>query len=284
MSRKNFSFVSCLGLAAFLTAVPSYALELAGTIFKSNKQETINFDLNLTAPNASYEIKGGTSTDQGIFYSSDLDFSFVRVTKKAHTIDGRYLFKSYPNSGKMTVYLRDRTVDGMILAGIPLSGKITQGYWIDDVIEFSNLTVKGTKASGCLDYNAWNGHYNVGSDCQFGGCKITGDKNQACVMDYDTWGKNSMPISMKFGNLIITGRINFADTKEIEKSGKSTKETVVSTLGTIGFIIKKDDGSEPVISSEVSPKDGQLAESADEENLRKFLAFFQLIAFDTFAE
>lgn len=268
-------------LTLSLSSSFAFALTLTGTVDKSNKEETVSYDLILGGSSSNYTVKGSVSTRKGLI-KSGLDFGFIRVTRNELTPTGLTFARDFANNGKMVVYMRERQLKQMNLAGLSADGTFVQGY-VDDGIFFKSLKIDGQDSSGVIDYNDVNGHYNA-KDCSFGSCKIMGP-NGIQVMDYDGyWGKNSMVVDMIFGSLQVEGNINFADTVSRRRWQDSDgdwhdSETVIATKGSINFNVNRADGSPLVLEPLTAASTGK--EDAD---VRKLIAFLELFCFDMFAE
>lgn len=259
----------------------SFALTLTGVVDKSNKEETVSYDLLLGGSSNNYTVKGSVSTRKGLI-KSGLDFGFIRVTRSELTPNGLSFAREIPNNGKMVVYMRERQLKQMTLAGLSADGTFVQGY-LDDGIFFKSLKIDGVNSSGVLDYNDVNGHYNA-KNCSFGSCKITGSSGDQ-VMDYDSyWGKNSMVVDMIFGALKVEGTINFADTVSHRRWQDSDgdwhdSETVIATKGSVNFNVNRADGSPLALEALTASSTGK-----EDAEVRKLIAFLELFCFDMFAE
>lgn len=263
-----------------LTLGSANAMQMTGTIYKSNANENVVFDFAIKSGSTQYEVKGSTSTDKGIYHST-LNYGYITVVKSTKTPDGREIEAQFNNSGKLHVYPRERRAENLTLAAIPITGSFLQGY-VDDGISFEGLTVAGTPANGCLDYNFVNGHYNAKDECSFGSCKISSSESGDCAFDYDDFSvlrQNSMDIQMRFSDFKVTGRINFNDEKVKNRSSDGDVDVeVTATLGTINADIIRTNGSEIVLSP------ANVTDTDDDFTVTKLIAFFELMAFDMFSE
>jgi len=270
-------FLSC-------TIQSLWAIPLTGTIVKNNHQETLSFDLNLGDNQVYYTIKGSTSTDQG-YYQTDLDYSFIKAEKKVLK-DGWVHTLHLWNEGILEIFPRERRTRDLYLMAVHLEGHYAQGM-VDDGLWLENLYLDGQKSVGALDYNSLNGHYNATGGCSFGDSELTSSNAGACVLNFDHQpflNQNTINVSLQFGNLTISGRINFSDVTKTnvwtdDKGNVHSSISVVSTTGTLNLNVTSTDGSEPHLSSELRNIDGQ-----DEADVRRFLAFLQIMTFDIFAQ
>jgi len=281
LSVSSFALISMVELRA----EPATG-SLSGSIRKSNKQETLEFDVTIRGGLTEYRVVGSTSTSQGWFWS-ELDYSGIRVYKQTLTEDGRVFVKEFKNVGKMNVWMRDRTIKDMTLVGLPIEGRFVNGKFVDYMINLSPLTVDGVESKGILDYTWLTGRYHAKRDAHFGACQITSSNPSGrCIMDYDTWRvkQNTMSVHMNFGGLRVTGRINYDDVT----AGPESDE-VISTTGKMNLTIARVDDTDfllaPVVGQgaelEVDPDDADLF---NDEDVRILLIFFQLISFDMWAE
>ncbi len=258
-------------------------LVLTGEIGKDNKQEVLRFDLTLGDSSWQYEIKGGSSTNQGI-YQTDVDMMGIKVHKKSLTPEGISFSESIQNKGLFQVYPRRRCIVGGEFFGIPIEGNFRQGMFNDGIffdVRGYDLNVDKVKSSGRLNYKATaTGHYVPSSDCKFGDCSIKpGDASKRWALNFDGiygfW--NKFEVNMKFGDLHIQGRINFTDIEKKSKSiisEDSETTTVTSTRGTSNLTIKRADGKPLKLALPNS------SPTEDEKTIRKFLAFLETISFD----
>lgn len=289
------SLTSLCFLFILILSSTALAQDFTGTIKKNNVQETVSFDLTIGDQKLNYTVKGSTKTDKG-YVKSELDFSYIKVTKNQITADGRTFVKEFDNKGKIYVYARERKIGSdekdapkVVLAGIPVAGEFVQGFF-DDGLKLVGMTIDGTQSKGKLDYNSANGHYNAKGDCQFGDCCITSSEDGKCVFDYDDYNdQNAMEITLAFGDLRLNGTINFTDTtKAVEVSSGSDENDddttisheVIATEGKINARLTNADGTALQLADLSQQKD----ETATEKNLRKMIVFFELLSYDMCSE
>lgn len=289
---KFFSLLTIL--SAFIHATAAVAqITLTGTINKDNLQESVAFDLLATDGLTDLVLKGSVSTNQGLVYSSDLDFQFVRVQKIS---EGKR--RSFENKGVLTVYPRQRKSGGLVLAGSKVEGSTIQGL-VDDGISMGGIQVDGHQSSGTMDYNSITGEYNAKDNLRFGESVISPYQNSGFIFNYDDFGgRNVMRTAMNFGSLSIYGQISFTDSFD-PTAGNSVRaldrelvmniatkgllgtelnaSKVSSTRGEINWVIRSQDGTEAFL-----PKLSELTET--EKDILKLFAFIELTSFDWMAE
>ncbi len=276
-----------LFIPSILIAEPLTELNLTGYIDKNNDKETLYFDIEVEAQNIIYELRGATNSNQGTIWS-DIDFSHISVTREIFSDEGLVFSKRFENQGTMYVYLKDRQIkEGMILAGVPVSGQFTQGYFIDDGVWIGSLSINNTKCSGTMDYNLMNGRYNA-KNCMFGDCSVTSSQEGKCFINYDTVNfnpfveLNEYTVTMRFKDLIIEGRINFTDTIVTDPKGVSS---VQGTRGHYACKIRKANGSPFIVPRVVDKKAISYGEAGiTDDTIRNFFVFLQLFSYDMFAE
>ena len=254
-------------------AVEAAELTLKGWIAKNNDNEVVSFDVTLGGDTVGYSLKGSTSTDRGVYHSA-LDFSFVEAKKQVRR-NGLVFTGKLANSGSMDVYPRVREIKAAFFAGVSVQGSFIAEFW-DESILLEKLTVDGVLSHGELDFNPLNGHYNAKDNCSFGNMSIRSSvANEIYVLDYDAFtGQNAYQVTMAFGDLVLSGRVNFTDTTR-----QSEKQNVVAaTRGDINVIVVRADGTPFRLSLDPS------GSTDDETKLKKLLAFWELMAFDMFAE
>lgn len=273
--------VSPLLLAAILASgAPAHALKLSGTVYKSNAEETVAYDLTLgDAARAAYRTVGTTSTDKG-YWKSSVDYSKILTFKEARA-NGKIYRTTYRNDAVVRVYPQERRLDSSAaLAGIRVEGGYKQGSF-DDGLWLEGLIVGGVQSRGALDYNSFNQRYHARQDCSFGSTAIRGtEKGSALVADYDRKGEyaNQMRMTMRFGSLVVKGRIRYQDTEQTTITDLTHRSTeVVGTTGHVELDVTRADGSDPVITLTGDP-------SPEEKELRRLIAFLELFAFDMWSE
>ena len=263
------------------------SISLNGTIFTSNKSAILQFDFTLGNPQIYYSIKGSTRSTSG--WATDvLDYGTIRVDKHLKTADGRIISELLKNNGIMKAVRGKRTLEDMTLANMKISGMFSHGR-IDDGLWFSGLVVDGSNSAGALDYNSYNGHYTPEDGCSFGDCKI-GSRPGKTALDYDNsvfTSTNLFDVALEFGDLIVTGKINFSDVMDTTISLNtdsedtlvpSVQQAVAATTGHINLDIVRKDGK-PFALSHPNGKP-----TVDDGQLRKLVAFLELMAYDLFAE
>lgn len=276
-------FAQPVGVESSAKVVEKSQVTLTGSIFKSNDSEFATFDVTMGDGEFSYKMAGTTSTRSGM-YKSTMSFSPVKIRKEINTADGRIFRKEIDNKGSLAIYPREREASSdLVLAGISIGGKMLDGL-VDDGIWFNGLTVDGVMSTGNIDYFFANGHYTPSRNCSFGDSAISSaNPSENAIFNYDDsrlfTSKNMYKVQMNFGSLVVEGTINFADDTKRVRTGKRSSTTVVTaTTGGTALNIKRKDGKPLKLSMSTTE------ETEDEKSLRKYLAFLQIITFDTFSE
>jgi hypothetical protein len=125
--------------------------------------------------------------------------------------------------------------------------------------------------------------------CSFGDCKIASRPGKVALF-YDNamfTSRNLFDVAMEFGDLIITGKINFNDTAETHNILKKDRQgnlrtetytTVAATMGYLNLDVARKVGTSFVLSAlNGNP-------TIDDIQLRKLIAFLELMTYDLFAE
>jgi hypothetical protein len=245
-----------------LSSTSSFALPLTGTLSKDHSTAALSFDLVAGDERLAYHVDGSTTAmpQFSLLYSRDLDFSGVRVAKIDYST-GAPQIQAYHNSGVIHFDAVLRTFNNLSLAGFGFSGTYSEGLFDHD-LDFSGITGGGAASRGMLDYTLMVAEYYPTGGARFGASTITA-RGSAPVINFDHFvGQNLLTFNMGFGNLIVTGTIQFSE------MGTS------ATRGQVNLNITKSDGSDVVLSS--------LSESEDhsELELRAFIAFLEMMSHD----
>lgn len=245
-------------------SVPSATL--SGRFQRTPRTEYTTYALTLVAgPKVVYTVEGESTSELTFSQIFSYNFNGVRVAKIVD--DGTIYLKNDLQERRYRFYGK-RSSSGH-LAGLSIAGTFYRGFIVDDQIELENLIVDGHRSKGVIDYFHMNGHYVVEEKASFGKYSIQPDQLENMIMNYDTVVTNPIThVFFRFGDLKVTGKIIFTDNR---CQGCPYEDPFGA--GVDLHFTRKDGRPLRVF-------EGVEKSTSDEDQLRAFLAFFQIISRD----
>lgn len=257
------AFAACLAHGAFAESIRLNEIRIKGTTERDEQALRLKFNLVVGNDSLKYEVQETATPVRGYLYDS-LDFSGVRVFKRA-LVEGLWRSEELANRGMLDLHTRKRTVQNMVLGAVKIEGSALAGL-VDDGLWLKGLTVSDTPSDGGLDYNSANGHYNANAQCRFGRNQIKGMGGSACAIDFDdNINQDIFHVKMQFGEFDVTGTILFSASGD-------------KTLADHNLIVQRTDKQPLELGL---PNSG---EQRDDVRLMELTAFFQLLAYDLYAD
>jgi hypothetical protein len=180
-------------------------VDLTGTIETS--PEFIDFKVKLGTSGAQYLIEGRErQVSSWAGYYKELGYGNTLVHKQSG-VDPTLTKTRLANRGRTWRYPLERQLDGVVLVGVPMSGKYELQYW-ESKMSFEGLTVGDAPSRGHFAMKNREGRvdFEASVPCAFGDAAIHSTAVDSAVILADA-GSGRWAVSLAFGGLHVAGLV-----------------------------------------------------------------------------